>query len=74
MLGIYEHDIFYDTCDELGILVWQGFMFGCGAYPAHPEFVESVRKEAEANVLRIRSHPVRWSYLVAFWHATDSRR
>lgn len=32
-------------------------MFGCGAYPAHEAFVKSVRAEAEAAVLRIRSHP-----------------
>ncbi len=41
--GIYEEKIFYDLCDELGILVWQDFMFACGVYPAYPEFVENVR-------------------------------
>lgn len=43
--------------DELGILVWQDFAFACGAYPAHPTFLESVEKEAIANVRRLRSHP-----------------
>lgn len=26
--GIWEADIFYSICDELGIMVWQDFMFG----------------------------------------------
>ncbi|KAK7053733.1 glycoside hydrolase superfamily [Favolaschia claudopus] len=55
--GIYEPDVFYDICDELGILVWQDFQFACGVYPAHDSFVASVRKEAEDNVKRLRHHP-----------------
>ncbi|KAJ7597793.1 glycoside hydrolase [Mycena floridula] len=55
--GIYEPDVFYDLCDELGILVWQDFQFACGVYPADDTFVASVRKEAEDNVKRLRSHP-----------------
>lgn len=55
--GVYEHDAFYDACDELGLLVWQDFMFACGTYPAYPAFQESVRAEAEAAVRRLRHHP-----------------
>ncbi|KAF9465788.1 glycoside hydrolase superfamily [Collybia nuda] len=54
--GVYEPDVFYDICDELGILVWQDFQFACGVYPAHREFVSDVRKEAEDNVKRLRHH------------------
>lgn len=55
--GIYEVDHFYDLCDELGLLVWQDFMFACGMYPAHPEFLASVEAEAIAQVQRLRHHP-----------------
>lgn len=55
--GIYEDDIFYDACDEQGIMVWQDFMFGCGIYPAEAWFVNSVRSEAEAQLRRLRHHP-----------------
>ncbi len=55
--GIYEADSFYDICDELGLLVWQDFLFACGIYPAHPAFVESVRAEAEQAIRRLRHHP-----------------
>ncbi|KAF8528704.1 glycoside hydrolase family 2 protein [Gautieria morchelliformis] len=55
--GIYEADVFYETCDKLGILVWQDFMFGCGQYPAYDDFLNQVTEEAEANVKRLRRHP-----------------
>lgn len=54
--GIYEDEAFYETCDALGLLVWQDFMFGCGMYPAHPEFLENVRAEATAQVKRLRHY------------------
>ncbi|KAG9317520.1 hypothetical protein JVU11DRAFT_1726 [Chiua virens] len=55
--GIYEADAFYDTCDELGILVWQDFMFGCGQYPAYDSLLWSIEIEAKQNVKRLRHHP-----------------
>jgi len=55
--GIYEDNIFYDLCDELGICVWQDFMFGCATYPAFDaEYMANVKAEAEDNVRRIRHH------------------
>jgi len=55
--GIYENDIFYDLCDEKGLLVWQDFMFSCAMYPGDQEFLDNVRQEAEENVKRLRTHP-----------------
>lgn len=55
--GIYEHDIFYDLCDEKGILVWQDFMFANGIYPADSSLLSSIRKEVEEQVKRLRNHP-----------------
>src|SRR5882672_6484941 len=55
--GIYERDDFYDLCDEMGILVWQDFMFGCSMYPGGQKFLDNVRQEAVDNVKRLRNHP-----------------
>ena len=54
--GIYEEDIFYNTCDSLGILVWQDFMFACAMYPSDSLFLENIREEAIDNVKRLRNH------------------
>ncbi len=55
--GIYEEDVFYDLCDELGLCVWQDFMFACMGYPAWDEaFLRNVEEEARDNVLRLHHH------------------
>lgn len=55
--GIYENDLFYDLCDEAGILIWQDFMFACSMYPGNNEFLASVAEEARQNIIRLRNHP-----------------
>lgn len=54
--GVYEDDYFYELCDELGLLVWQDFMFACGSYPEQKEFINSVKEEVEQNVTRLQHH------------------
>lgn len=55
--GIYEPDLFYDLCDELGLLVWQDFMFACSAYPAHDqEWLHTVEIEATEQCERLHHH------------------
>ena len=52
--GIYEHEAFYDLCDELGLLVWQDFMFACALYPGDRDFLDSVSVEAGQQVKRLQ--------------------
>lgn len=55
--GLYEKDIFYEKCDEYGILVWQDFMFGCAMYPDRQEwFLNTVEKEMDYQTKRLRNH------------------
>ena len=54
--GIYEPDHFYELCDEMGIMVWQDFMFACSMYPADESFLESVEREARYQVNRLKSY------------------
>jgi beta-mannosidase len=64
--GIYENDIFYDLCDEHGILVWQDFMFAGSMYPGDKAFVENVRQEVRDNIIRLRNHPC-----IALWNGNN---
>jgi beta-mannosidase len=55
--GYYESDDFFDICDELGIMVWQEFMFGGDMVPGDTWFQENVRQEAIEQIKRLRDHP-----------------
>ena len=55
--GYYPDDYFYDICDELGLLVWQDFMFACAVYNLTDDFEENIRAEFLDNVRRLRHHP-----------------
>ena len=54
--GRYEPDSFYEACDELGLLVWQDFMFACSLYPSTPAFLAEVEAEVEEQVARLQHH------------------
>ncbi len=67
--GIYENDIFYDLCDEKGIMVWQDFMFACAMYPGDAEFLENVKVEARQQVKRLRDHAC-----IALWCGNNENK
>ncbi|WP_028648388.1 beta-mannosidase [Nocardiopsis sp. CNT312] len=54
--GIYESDDFYDVCSELGVLVWQDFLFACAAYPEDDPIAAEVEAEAREAVVRLSPH------------------
>ena len=54
--GYYPDDFFYDICDELGLVVWQDFMFACAVYNLTEDFAHNIRAEVIDNVKRLRHH------------------
>ncbi|XP_065912906.1 beta-mannosidase-like [Dysidea avara] len=61
--GIYQRDEFYDLCDQLGVMVWQEFMFAVGLYPRDKDFLSNVTEEVKHQVRRLGHHSsiVLWS-------------
>lgn len=55
--GYYPDEVFFETCDKLGIMVWQDFMFACAMYPGDDHFLENVKGEFDFHIPRISSHP-----------------
>lgn len=60
--GIYESELFYDLCDEKGLLVWHDFMYLAAFSSEDSAFLENLRFEAQENVYRLRHHPA-----IALW-------
>ena len=55
---IYESELFYSLCDELGILVWQDFMFANMDYPfADAAFHDEAEREVAHQLGRLQRHP-----------------
>ncbi|KOV83902.1 beta-mannosidase [Nocardia sp. NRRL S-836] len=67
--GIYESDDFYDVCDERGVLVWQDFLFACGAYPEEEPLWSEVEAEAREQVARLTGHPS-----LALWNGNNENQ
>lgn len=57
-----QQDVFYDLCDENGILVWQEFMLACNNYIGTPHYLQILEQEATSVIRHLRSHPC-----IAFW-------
>ncbi|MCL2832857.1 MAG: hypothetical protein FWD78_06785 [Treponema sp.] len=61
--NIYEDPLFYQKCDEMGIMVWQDFAMACGIYPTDDEFKKVMFDEAVSVIRQLRQHPsiILWS-------------
>ncbi len=49
-------EIFFDLCDEYGILVWQEFPLSCNCYADNPHYLQVLASEAEAMLTRVGGH------------------
>lgn len=55
--GHYADDYFYELCDELGLVVWQDFLFACAVYDLTEKTEKNLREEFTYNIKRLRNHP-----------------
>jgi beta-mannosidase len=64
--GMYESEDFYNACDQLGLLVWQDFLFVCAAYAEEEPLRAEVIAEAREAVTRLSAHPS-----LALWNGNN---
>ena len=82
--GYYPDDRFFDICDELGLVVWQDFMFSCAIYELTPEFEANIRAEAADNIKRLRHHAslglwcgnneLEWAHVMGWYEQTPKQK
>ena len=54
---VYESDAFYRICDELGVMVWQDFMFANMDYPVDDaDFRANAEAEVDQQLRRLQRH------------------
>ena len=54
--GLYPEDYFFDICDELGLVVWQDFMFACANYRLTRAFEDNIMAELKGQIRRLAHH------------------
>lgn len=55
--GFINHDVFYDICDEMGIMIWQEFMLSCNLHPDDDKYLSVLKNEATYIIKNLRTHP-----------------
>ena len=60
--GFINHDVFYEICDEMGIMIWQEFMLACNNYPDDDKYLSVLENEARYIIKNLRTHPC-----IALW-------
>jgi len=55
--SVYPEELFYDLCDELGLLVWQDCMLAFADPPDDVDFADSLTVEVRQLAQRLTGHP-----------------
>ncbi len=60
--GPVNKDVFFDLCDEKGIMVWQEFPLSCLAYDGDDKYLAVLKQEATSIINRLKHHAS-----IVFW-------
>ncbi|WP_256760494.1 glycoside hydrolase family 2 protein [Cohnella sp. WQ 127256] len=54
--GIINKDVFFQLCDEMGLMVWQEFPLACNNYVGTDAYLQVLDQESKSIIHRLRSH------------------